>query len=200
MYRVQNATVVLLSSSYQLKHLSAVAASVGPWLLPMADISSQSVRSIDPWQPWPPPRGLPRVLSPCLYSLCQFPSPFSCLSSILLKWQQTDVTDVSLYKDQMKSMALGLFTKEQGRCTRHQDTPWQEFTWDQFAKHCKGLYSHRPLGDGLWQNLELRLYEESLAMYCCEDLEAYVSLYLWINFLCQLILANALENNYQWST
>lgn len=40
------------------------------------------------------------------------PPPHPSLSSISLKWQQTNV---SLCKDQMKSMALGLLTKERGR-------------------------------------------------------------------------------------
>lgn len=51
-----------------------------------------------------------------LYSFLSSPptslllSPFLSLSSIFLKWQQADV---SLCKDQMESMALGLFTTEQ---------------------------------------------------------------------------------------
>lgn len=73
-------------------------------------LTGQTVYSSDPWQPRPPPLGPPRAPSPGLCSLDFLPPSLSCLSSILLKWQQTDV---SLCKDQMKSMALGLFTKEQ---------------------------------------------------------------------------------------
>lgn len=72
------------------------------------------------WRPLPAPAAAtgpaesrhPLALLPLPSPTSLPPFSFPSLSSILLKWQQTDV---SLCKDQMKSMALGLFTKEQRR-------------------------------------------------------------------------------------
>lgn len=143
----------------------------------------QRVCSSDPWQPRPPPSpsGLPRAPSPGLCFLDSLPSLLSCLSSILLKWQQTDV---SLCKDQMKSMALGLFTKEQIRLHPMQAHTLVTTHLESICQPLQGSLCRRgPLRNGFWQNLIL---QRDLMMDCWEFLAS----------MCLYICVRAFENNY----
>ena len=94
---------------------------------------------------------VPLTLSPLL----------SCLSSILLKWQQTDV---SLCKDQIKSMVLGLFTKEHiGLHPMQAHTPETVHLESVCQPLQASLKRHGPLRQGFWQNLILQYFSERSA-------------------------------------
>lgn len=84
------------------------------------------------------------------------PPPHPSLSSISLKWQQTNV---SLCKDQMKSMALGLLTKEQGRLHRHghqQSPPLHQPAQITLAAITVIFHGQSKCSDRFWQTLMLQ--------------------------------------------
>ena len=134
---------------------------MGPRLLPTKALIGLRVCSSDPWQPQPLPLGLPRAPSLGLCSLDSLSSSLSCLSSILLKWQQTDV---SLCKDQMKSMVLGLFTKEQIGLHPMQGHTLATVHLESVCQPLQAsLKRHGPLRQGFWQNLILQYFSERSA-------------------------------------